>query len=179
MFIFRYIIVFCLTFIILDIILSYFFEKEIYILSNNKIDIISEQKSNKQVNWANVENVWQIPYWDAEYRWPFLDYKNEKKLNCRISWFWDSIIWWSWVSKWETYMDFLSNEYLNTEILNFWIPWSDLLQQIIKFDKTNIKDSDLIIWHIWEDDKHIYNNINGVLYDSRLKLNNLRVVLCL
>lgn len=167
-------VIFLLSIFILDLFLSMILDKDIYNLINNKIDIIPSNKSNKQVDWAEISDIWSVPFWDSEYRGPYFDYKKEKTLNCRVVWLWDSIIWGSWVKWEETYMKYLNDKINNSEFINMWIPWSDLLQQIIKYNKESLKwNNDLLIWHIWEDDAHVYKNINWVLYDSRIILNDL------
>lgn len=164
---------FIFSIIIIDIALSIIFEKKINKLINNKIEVITEEKSRKQVDWSDINDVNNIPFWDAVYRWPTFWYKEKSEKSCRILWLGDSIIWWSWVEWNETYFNFLNNKLPETELLNFWIPWSDFLQQIIKYDKESINDSDLLIWHIWEDDVHMYQNVNGVLYNASVVLNEV------
>lgn len=168
----QFILIFILSFILIDFLLSLFFEKDVYELSRNKINIISEQKSNKQVDWTEIYNIWNIPYWEADYRGPYYNYKKNKESDCRVLWLGDSIIWWSWVEWDYTYFYNLSKMYSNTEFINLWIPGSDALQQIIKYEKEGITDNDLLIWHIRSDDTHIYKNIDWVLYDSRIELND-------
>lgn len=173
-YILHYCALFFMTIFILDIFLSLLLEKEIHVLMENKIEIIPWKKSTKQIDWAEVSDHDSIPFWDFEYRWPSQNIGTQKQKSCRILGMWDSIIWWSWVSWKETYLYYLWKSLENTEVVNLWIPWSDLLQQMIKYNKEWMnKENDLLIWHLWEDDGHVYKNINGVLYDSRIELNSI------
>lgn len=164
--------VFIFTLIIVDLFLSYFYDKEIYELQKNKIDIIPQEKSRKQIDKLMLPDIGNVPYWETNYRWPYINYKKNKERKCRIVWLWDSVIWWSWVEATETYMYHLQIKLWSSELLNYWIPWSDSLQQMIKYNKEWLEGkNDLLIWHIREDDNHIYKNINWVLYDSNIVLN--------
>jgi len=168
----KYIVIFVLSLIICDIILSSFFEKEVYNLLNHKLKIIPKEKSRKDP--SNIYLKWSeknIPYWENdEYRWPLFNYNINKKLNCRILWIWDSIIWWSWVKWNETYLYNIQKKLINTEVIDLWVPGFDILQEIVKFNESKLwDDTDLLIWHIWEDDDHIYKLINWILYNSEIE----------
>jgi hypothetical protein len=161
--------------IIIDIMLSFIFVKEINSILLNKIDIIESWEKHKIINYnANTEKIngYDVPYWTAEYRGPFFWYKKDKLLSCRILWIGDSIIYWSQVDWKNTYLNILSNKIKNTEIINKWVPWYDLLQEIMSYYESWLGDStDLLIWHLWEDDYFIYKLINWILYDSNVYVN--------
>ena len=165
--------IFFITLIVLDMVLSLFLPKTIHDKVQNKIDIIPQEQSRKSVSWADVRLEWNVPFWDAQYRGPTDIYTYNKNKSCRVVWLWDSIIWGSGVEGTQTYMYYMSEYFKNSELINLGIPWSDALQQIIKHQNTDISpsDTDLLIWHIWEDDNHVYAYQDGVLYDSRIQLN--------
>lgn len=77
---------------------------------NNKIEFKIDQESNKQIDWSDVYNINNIAYWESEYREPSLNYKKEKTKECRLVWLADSIIWWSWVRKNESYFYYLQDK---------------------------------------------------------------------
>ncbi|NDK07628.1 hypothetical protein EOM39_00100 [Candidatus Gracilibacteria bacterium] len=165
--------IFIISLIILDIILSIFFDKDVNRLIENKIEIVAKEKSRKSVDMEKVSFINDIPYWDSEYRGPFLNYKYDKQLKCRILGIGDSIMQGSGVGGNSTYLYNLSKKLDNTEIINMAIPGFDLLQEIIKYNEEKLGDNtDLLIWHIWSDDDNIYKYINGVLYDSEVVIND-------
>lgn len=164
-------IVFLLTLFLSDILLSLLLPKDVYEMINHNIGVEPLQISRKQRSDVELYNNY-IPYWEAEYRWPYFGFKTTKNLQCRVLWIWDSIIRWSWVSWDKTYFKLLSNYIKNTEWINNGVPWHDTLQSIVKFEEWDLyKDADLLIWHFWEDDNHIYKLIDWVLYDSKITIN--------
>jgi hypothetical protein len=66
--IFKFFFIFIASIILIDTILSIFFEKEVYTLINNKINLIPLQKSSKQIDWTDLYNIDNIPYWTFDYR---------------------------------------------------------------------------------------------------------------
>lgn len=167
---------FFLSIFLVDCLLSFFLEKEVYQLVQKKINIIPWEKSLKQVSWADwVYSHWSIPMWSVKYRWPFF-YKShgEKTQKCRLLWIGDSIMYGSWVFSNQTYMFFMSKAFKNTEVINLAVPWYDALQEIVTLEKTNLLDTtDVLVWHFWEDDGNVYSLVNGVLYDTRVILNDV------
>lgn len=174
----KFMVIFIISILLCDLILSFFLEKEIYKMIHNKLDIIPVNISEKQPEWANFFLKWneiEIPYWENnEYRGPYLNYKKNKKLNCRVLWIWDSIIWWTWINWSDTYFNLLSKKIKNTEWINNWVPWHDTLQSIIKYKEWKIyEDTDLLIWHFWSDDDKVYKLINWTLYNSQIITNTI------
>ena len=167
-------ILFILTILVIDIILSLAFDKEINLLIENRLNIVEEKKTDKHIWGATFFNIDDIAMWSQNYRWPTFNYEANKKLDCRVLWLWDSIIYWSWVWWESTYFNLLNNKLKNTEFINLWIPWFDLLQSITKLKEDDLYlDTDLLILHIWSDDNHVYKLIDWVLFDANIVLNNI------
>lgn len=175
----KYIVVFIISILILDILLSFVFQKDFYDFYNlKKINIIEkslmtivtddEKKKNlgiKNINW--------FPFWDAKYRGPTFNYEYNSDEKCRVVGIWGSIIRWSWVKYMYSYFHRLWINFINSEFINLGIPWSMPLQQIIKLDKENVlDDTDLLIWSIWHDDFFHFTYSNWILYNSKITLNN-------
>lgn len=171
-------LIFISVLIVIDFLWYLFFNFDIKNFSNYKINIT--EKSNMwivsdkiKVKDLWVKNINWYPYWEMEYRWPSLNYGKIKNQECRVVWIWGSIIRWSWVWEEDTYFHKLSNNFKNSEFINISIPGSMPIQQIIRLNKEDIlNDTSLLVWSIWHDDFIHFTYSNGLLYNSKIMLNN-------
>ena len=172
------IIIFFITLVLIDFFWCFIFDKDIKDFNKYKIKIsekstISQSDINKFKYEFWLKNVNWYPYWEELNRWPTINYKHNKQEKCRILWIWGSIIRGSWVDEKESYFHILSNNFKNSEFINISIPWSMPLQQIIRFEKEKLlHDTDLIIWEIWHDDLIYFTYSNGILYNSKVILDD-------
>lgn len=175
-----FIIIFLLTIIIVDVILSNILEKEFYKnlwkwRTDNDINIDSRELGdstnlfnntyygNNFVLWKERGSLYWLPqisrsswYWTWE---------------CNIYWIWDSITYWVWVDEWEEYLSFLAKNYTNTNIYNYGVSWHWIYQAYLT-DKLYLEsnDKDLIIWQIFNDDFQMFKYMYWRIYNTSLDI---------